>query len=663
MADTLGRCFVVMPFGSKPGPDGPIDFDAVYERLLRPAIAAAGLRPHRADAEARAGSIHDDMFQDLLLAEFVVADLTVDNPNVWYEIGVRHALRAAGAVLTYGSARERLPFDIAGQRCLRYAMTAGAPDEAALEKDRGALAAMIRATLEAWRERKGSPVYQSLPFLQEPDWKSLRVGDANAFWQQLEAWQDRVEVARRKGRAGDVLTLAEETPNRLLAFEALRAAAEALRALNRPVYGLTTVRRALALEPKDARARQLEAIFLGRDPDRGGRFDEAAQRLEALAREQEEAGRPSGETLGLLARTRKDDWTAQRRAREAAGAAPADAARQTAAALHLAVEAYARGYRADPADHFPGINALTLGRLWERVTGRASKQPLDAIAAGLRWSVACALEKGRTVWPLASLGELALVSGEGGAALDAYEEAAAVAVQARDAFALDSMAQQLRFLADLGFEAEPARHCATLLEDARQNLGAATRAVEPAHVVLFSGHMVDKPGRAAPRFPEERAEAAGARIAAELARVGAGAGDLGISQAACGGDLLFAQACLDRGMRLWVMLPQDEPAFRHASVFGGARWQAAYDALRASPLAEWRVAPEELGPPPEGANMHERCNRWMMHTALSQGVRKVDFVALWDGGGGDGPGGTAHVAGLVAELTGRQPAVVDPASL
>jgi tetratricopeptide (TPR) repeat protein len=659
-ADALGRCFVVMPFGDKPGPGNTtIRFDAVYQRLLKPAIAAAGLRPHRADAERRAGSIHDDMFQDLLLAEFVVADLTVDNPNVWYEIGVRHALRAAGAVLTYSSARERLPFDIAGQRCLRYAMADGAPDGATLERDREALTAMIRATLEAWRERKGSPVYQSLPCLKEPDWKTLRVGDVNAFWQQLDAWRSRVEVARRKGRAGDILTLAEETPNRLLAFEALLDAAEALRALNRPIYGLATARRALALEPRHVRAWQLEAIFLGRT----GRHAEAAEALERLAEEQEKAGARSGETLGLLARTRKDDWNRLRRAREEAGAPPAEAAKATAPALHLAVEAYARGYRADPADHFPGINALTLGRLWERVTGRKSKQPLDGIAAGLRWSIACALERERGVWPLASLGELALVQSDHGGAADAYEQAAAVALDRRDAFALDSMAQQLRFLADLGFEAACATECAALLEDARKGLGALHKDPEPNHVVLFSGHMVDKPDRPSPRFPEAKADAAGARIAAELDRIGAGAGDLGISQAACGGDLLFAEACIARGMRLWVMLPQEEPAFRRDSVFGAARWQEAYDRVRASPLAEWRVAPEELGPPPEGVGIYERCNRWMMHTALSQGVRKVDFLALWDGGGGDGPGGTAHVGGLVAEMTGRQPAVVDPKAL
>src|SRR5580700_8963739 len=82
---------------------------------------------HHADADRRGGSIHLDMFQDLLLAEFVVADLTLDNPNVWYEIGVRHALRAGGAVLTF-ALRDRLPFDIAGQRMQRYTLKGGRLD-------------------------------------------------------------------------------------------------------------------------------------------------------------------------------------------------------------------------------------------------------------------------------------------------------------------------------------------------------------------------------------------------------------------------------------------------------------------------------------------------------------------------------------------------------
>jgi hypothetical protein len=153
------RAFVIMPFGEKKAPDGStIDFDALYRELFAPAIAAAGLRPRRADADRRGGSIHLDMFQDLLLAEFVVADLTLDNPNVWYEIGVRHALRAAGSVLTY-ALRDRLPFDIAGQRMQRYTLKRGqldpetvdepTPDPAFPEPRIPDLAA--GAPLEAWR--------------------------------------------------------------------------------------------------------------------------------------------------------------------------------------------------------------------------------------------------------------------------------------------------------------------------------------------------------------------------------------------------------------------------------------------------------------------------------------------------------------------------------
>ena len=76
------RAFVIMPFGKKKLTDGTeVDCDDIYKRLLEPAITAAGLEPHRADADRRGGSIHLDMFQDLLLAEFVVADLTMDNPT------------------------------------------------------------------------------------------------------------------------------------------------------------------------------------------------------------------------------------------------------------------------------------------------------------------------------------------------------------------------------------------------------------------------------------------------------------------------------------------------------------------------------------------------------------------------------------------------------
>ena len=59
------------------------------------------------------------------------------------------------------------------------------------------------------------------------------------------------------------------------------------------------------------------------------------------------------------------------------------------------------------------------------------------------------------------------------------------------------------------------------------------------------------------------------------------------------------------------------------------------------------VMPDELGPLPAGANAFERCNLWLLYSALARGVGKVRFICLWDGGGGDGPGGTRHMVEAV----------------
>src|SRR5688500_275196 len=201
------HAFVAMPFGIKPGPDGqPLDFNRVYLEYIKPALELAGLEPFRADKEIRAGDIRADMFQELLIADLVVADLTIDNPNVWYELGCRHALRARGVVLVSGG-RPTAAFDVYPERKLGYGIKDGGPDPATLDADKANLAAMIKATMESWHERKGSPVYALLPNLKEPDWKSLRIGTAREFWEKYEAWKTRLDLARGAGNIGDVLVL------------------------------------------------------------------------------------------------------------------------------------------------------------------------------------------------------------------------------------------------------------------------------------------------------------------------------------------------------------------------------------------------------------------------------------------------------------------------
>jgi tetratricopeptide (TPR) repeat protein len=662
------RAFVIMPFGKKTAPDGTIiDFNAVYMELLAPAITAAGLAPHRADADRRGGSIHLDMFQDLLLAEFVVADLSIDNPNVWYEIGVRHALRAGGAVLTY-ALRDRLPFDIAGQRMRRYTLKDGKLDPNLVEVECKALQEAIEATLGAWRGRRASPVYQQLPNLREPDWKTLKVGDVNEFWQALEAWQSRIEVARRKQRPGDILVLAEETPNTVLEFEALRTAARALLRLNRPRYALSIIERARQLDPDDVEARQIEGIALGR----AQRYAEAREALRRLAEE-----RKDGETMGLLARTWKDEWTQIWNAHPQRKLDPLTAARDTAATLQSAASAYVAAFRAAPDDYYPGINALTLGRLWEHVTGRQSRLPLTLVAAGVGWTAGSAIERDKDYWSLATRAELALTDNRKDDAIDDYSEAAALAVANRDWFALDSSSQQLDFLGELKFHSEIVAEAAAVIDRAEQQLRALLgsrpeQRVEPARVVVFSGHMIDDPRvrgegkEKPPRFPPAKIEAAAARIRAALDEVGASAGDLGLCGGASGGDLLFAEACLERGMRVELRLARAENEFLAESVTFAdpdRRWDKSFARVKDNPATTVLVMPEELGPAPQGVSVHDRCNRWILYTALSQGLLRASFITLWNGEPGDGPGGTQNMVELVRKLTGRQPIIIDPATL
>ncbi len=156
--------FVAMPFGIK----NDIDFDRVFAELIEPGLSAAGYQVMRADQELSAGSIRTDMFQELLLADLVVADLTLDNPNVWYELGVRHALRARGVIQIASSARERMPFDVYTDRTLRYHLKNGAPDPDSLAKDRKALGDMAQATMARWHGYKISPVYHLLPDCPNP---------------------------------------------------------------------------------------------------------------------------------------------------------------------------------------------------------------------------------------------------------------------------------------------------------------------------------------------------------------------------------------------------------------------------------------------------------------------------------------------------------------
>ena len=176
----------------------------------------------------------------------------------------------------------------------------------------------------------------------------------------------------------------------------------------------------------------------------------------------------------------------------------------------------------------------------------------------------------------------------------------------------------------------------------------------PRQVLLFSGHLVDAPDRPQPRFPAAMVPAAAAAIGRVLDDLGAGPPDLALTQGAAGGDLLFAEACVERGLQVQLLLPLAEPEFVEQSILpvsDGPAWHARWRALLPRLGAALQVLPEAAALP--GSNAFERCNEWLLATALAQGAERLRFICLWDGGGGDGPGGTAHMVEQVKLRGGR----------
>jgi len=648
------HAFVAMPFGVKPDSQGhEIDFNRVYAELIKPALEAAGLEPFRADQELRAGEIRTDMFQELLIADLVVADLTLDNPNVWYELGVRHALRARGIVLISGG---RVPnaFDVYTDRKLRYSVKDKGPDPTTVEQDKKKLTEMVKATMESWHGRKVSPVYQLMPNLLEPDWKSLHIGDVREFWEQHDAWESRIQLARKAGRIGDVLVLANEAPIAAFRAEAWIKAGETLRKAERFKFALEQLESGLAIEPHNLKGLREQGICLQRLA-LAGHPGHSLDRARAHYRKVLELYPQDPEIWALLGRVDKDAWIAAWQRPGKTTDELREEAAEEGALLRAAIDSYATAYRRNPSHYYSGINALTLMHLHRHLINDPRYDHEMAIMAGaVRYTAEYERDEQQRFWSQATLGDLEVLIGTPDTIKSAYKEA--IAKNDKDWFALNSSCAQLQLLKDLSFRPENVAAGIATFDRALQKLRRPEDHWQPRQVLLFSGHMIDAPDRQTPRFPAGKESAAAQKIAEALDQLGVGPEDLAFAQGASGGDLLFLEACQQRNVRLQLLLPLQEPEFIERSILpstNGDKWRDRFYRLKADLADAPRIMPDELGPLPKDVGPFERCNLWLLYTALSYGIDKVRFICLWNGGGGDGPGGTAHMYNEVKRRTGR----------
>lgn len=155
-------CFVIMPYGKKMGAGGrrAIDFDKVYEGMIVPAVDGfLDLRCVRCDRIDEPGSIHKRMMTQIFEARVAVVDTSTLNANVFYELGVRHALKRSVTVLIQEDGTES-PFNIAGMATIRYAAT-----KQGMANTKDTIRAYIRNAL-ANPNGSDSLVYEALPQLR-----------------------------------------------------------------------------------------------------------------------------------------------------------------------------------------------------------------------------------------------------------------------------------------------------------------------------------------------------------------------------------------------------------------------------------------------------------------------------------------------------------------
>jgi tetratricopeptide (TPR) repeat protein len=683
--------FVVMPFGVKEAaaavpasanaaakPAIEISFDEVYDLLIKPSLTKAGCIPFRADNEQGAGDIRTDMYFELVTADVILADISILNANVFYELGVRHGVAPRGVFMIHGGWSKR-PFDIAPDRTFDYegklfAVKKEERDDAwqaKLDAQVEGLGMALRNALEVDNQTIGSPVYKELVNLQPVDWSNIQTARAKYFGEVFKDWKARVDVAKANGWPGDILTLADDAPTRFHRVSLLWEAAAALVSMQRYDVAKSVLEDLLKLDPHHRKALPQYGLVLGRL----GKLEGA--RIHMLNVANELGG--DTEAQGILGRTYKDLWKLEWQSGETLEERQKQAIQSSSYAVE-AIQSYFKATRAH-FDYYNGINVVSLMKLLqhlEQVTKTKAADTkindLDGLISIVRFAgrdaVDCAKNDEAAIWATATLAELELAAGDAARAMEAYTHASHR--PGTTAFQVDSMLQQVRLLESLDFRPEALTPVKELLEKRSQALAkklAGPKKTEQKFrkVVVASGHMIDGPEREEARFPATKEPAVKERINKQLDNWKIGEGDLAISGGARGADILVAEACADRGAEVWLMLPLAEPDFLEASVrLTDSDWEDRYYNLRDRENVKLFFQPDRLKSPPKSASVFARNNLWMINTArvLADDPARLCALLVWDEKPtGDGPGGTSDFAVRIRKLGGRLAPIINPTKL
>ncbi|HEY0763509.1 MAG TPA: tetratricopeptide repeat-containing protein [Pyrinomonadaceae bacterium] len=648
------RAFIVRPFGLK----NDIDFDAVEANLIGPALDKLGVTGRTTGEIVGQGNIRTDMFQLLLTADLVVADLSIHNANVFYELGIRHALRDRHTFLLRCNV-DRYPFDLQTDRYFTYKKEAPADSV-------DALAAALRATID--EGKTNSPVFASLPNMKEQD--------PSEFMAVPAGFGEEVERAASERRLGDLGLLAAEAKGFYWETEGLRAVGRA----QYEAKDFKGAKNTWETLRRTSREYDLEAnLLLGTIYERLGKITDSNLSLDRALDNKEIGKDKRAEAYALQGRNAKTLW--RREWETVADAAAKPAAALKSGLLQDSFESYERAFEEDLNHFYSGLNALAMlrvmielataqpnawaGRFKTRKKAEDQLSECSEHAAQLAAAVEVSLnasihhlerEGKKNSWVDISLADLRLLTSDNPDwVVSGYRDALDAATDQ----AKESVRNQLAMYKDLGvFKAnvdEVINY--TGLPEAKADENGRKR------VLIFTGHMIDAPGRAKPRFPADKEAIARQKIKeaveAEM-KIGDGVA-FGIAGGASGGDILFQEVCFELGIPTHLYLALPSGLYVNASVRkAGPDWVQRFrdlftrhtnqglvrvlSELDDEPKDEKEYLPAWLRSKPN-YNIWQRNNLWMLYNALTAGGDdSVTLISLWDcEPTGDGPGGTSDL--------------------
>lgn len=176
--EVRGTCFVVMGFGKKTDFESgrTLDLDKTYRNIIEPAAQAARLKCIRADDIVHSGVIDVWMYEQLLDADVVIADLSTSNNNAFYELGVRHALRPHTTIIIAEDGLKRLPFDINHIVVRQYHHLGEDIGYDEVMRFRKALTDAVNEILNSNPPQNDSPVYAFINGLKPPS-RATKAGE------------------------------------------------------------------------------------------------------------------------------------------------------------------------------------------------------------------------------------------------------------------------------------------------------------------------------------------------------------------------------------------------------------------------------------------------------------------------------------------------------